>query len=388
MSLTALPPVRRAVPLRRGSVASRLLMERFFGDRRITLYTSGTAALAHAITRCAERRPVSEPEVIIPAYGCPDLVAACLYSSVFPRLVDVSRDHWSYDAESLKASLSPSTVAIVAVNLLGLGDSSASLAKICRDRGISLIQDSAQHLPREEVAWPGDYVVISFGRGKPLNLLHGGALVAPPGDAHDPTAIPIRYSVKHQLLASRTAAIAFNVLTRPLAYGLLSSLPGTGIGAVEYTPLTSAEGLPESAWKQVGPAFAHYRDAPSYRRDLWSDAIADWLHIGITALDAPPSPVQPEPLRLALLVRDRGARDWFVARLNRAGFGASRFYGSALPDIAGIPDLVRHQQPFPNAATLAARLFTLPTHGLVRKNMIPSISAMVESLSIRHRNTT
>lgn len=381
-----MPPVRRAVPLRRGDAAMRLSMERFFGNRRITLYTSGTAALAQAIAQCAARKPVDAPEVIIPAYGCPDLVAACLYASVFPRLADVSADRWSYDAESLEACLSPSTVAIVAVNLLGIGDGSTELARLCRDRDIALIQDSAQHLPRDMIAWPGHYVVLSFGRGKPLNLLHGGALVAPPGDTHNRSVIANRYALKQRLLASRPAAIAFNVLTRPLAYRLLSSLPGTGLGAVEYKPLTNADALPESAWTQVGAAFAQYREAPSYQRDLWSDALQEWSHLGIIALDAPGASHQREPLRLALLAPDSEVRDRLVDRLSGAGLGASRFYGSALPELPGIPDVIRRQGPFPNATSLGARLFTVPTHRMVSAHSVQSARELVGLLNCRRRN--
>ena len=352
-------------------------MDRFFGNRRITLYTSGTAALAHAITRCVERKPVTAPEVIIPAYGCPDLVAACIYASVFPRLVDVSPDQWSYDAKSLTASLSPNTIAIVAVNLLGLGDSSAALAKICKDKGISLIQDSAQHLPRDEIEWPGDYVVLSFGRGKPLNLLHGGALVAPPGDMSAPAVIPKHYTQRDRFLSSRLAGIAFNLLTRPLPYRLLSSLPRTGLGAVEYRPLTNADVLPEEAWTQVASAFAHYLDSPSYRRDLWNDAINAWSHLGIVALGAADSRLPREPLRLALLAPDRQARDQIVADLTKAGLGASRLYGTGLPELRAMPNAIVSQGSLPNANFLGERLFTLPTHKMVRTHTVRSAVTIV-----------
>lgn len=372
MRLSALPPVRRAVPLTRGDSGSRLSMERFFGNRRITLYASGTAALAQAVAQCAARRPVSAPEVIIPAYGCPDLVAACLHASVYPRLVDVEPSHWAYDLGALESSLSPNTVAVVAVNLLGLGDGSVELSRLCAPRRIPLIQDSAQCLPREPIDWPGDYVVLSFGRGKPLNLLHGGALIEPPGDNHARSARPDHYSWRDRLLAGRAAAVAFNVLTRPHPYRIFSALPGTGLGDVTYKPLREAALLPELAWKQVGIAFDLYRQQPSYRRDIWASAIEDWAPLGIVPLEAPGSPPPAEPLRLGLLAPHRSARDRLVDTLNRAGLGASRFYATDLPTVAGIPDVIRRQGPFPQATALADRLFTLPTHDLVTPRTITS----------------
>ena len=370
MRLTALPPVRRAVPLKRGTPAARAAMERFFGNRPITLYASGTAALAQAIARCAAKSSASAPEVIIPAYGCPDLVAACLHAAVYPRLVDVASSHWAYDLEALQASLSPNTVALVAVNLLGLGDGAGELIHVCRERRIPLIQDSAQFLPREPIDWPGDYVVLSFGRGKPLNLLHGGALIGPGEDSHTLSVRPAHYIGKEHLLASRAAAVAFNFLTRPKVYGIFSALPGTGLGKVTYQPLTRAALLPDKAWKQMGTAFELYRKKPSYRRDIWTAAIEEWSGFGITALASPGSPLPAEPLRLALLAPDRDARDSLVAHLNRAGLGASRFYGEELSRVASIPDIVAKQGSFANASLLADRLFTLPTHSFVTANVV------------------
>ena len=360
-------------------------MERFFGNRRITLYASGTAALAQAMVNCAARSSTSAPEVIIPAYGCPDLVAACLHAKVYPRLVDVAPAHWAYDLESLESSLSPNTVAVVAVNLLGVGDSADELIRICKDRRIPLIQDSAQYLPRECIKWPGDYVVLSFGRGKPLNLLHGGALIEPPGSHDTRTVHPTHYSPKDRLLSSRATAIAFNVLTHPYVYGIASALPATRLGEVIYKPLDIAQPLPERAWERVGIAFERYRQKPSYRRDLWASAIKEWRELGIVELRSPDTPVAVEPLRLTLLAPDRVDRELLVGRLTRKRLGASRLYASDLTGVTGIPENVRRQGPFPHAKTLADRLFTLPTYDLLRSDTIRMVR---DAVLAWHRSST
>lgn len=385
MRFSALPPVRRAVPLKTGDSGGRASMERFFGNRNITLYASGTAALAQAMVNCASRGSVKTPEVIIPAYGCPDLVAACAYASVYPRLVDVAQSVWSYDLEALESSLSANTVAIVAINLLGVGDSSAELTRFCRDRHIPLIQDSAQHLPRESTDWPGDYVVLSFGRGKPLNLLHGGALISPLADRDSVSVRPANYTARARLLNTRAAAVAFNTLTRPTIYRLFSALPGTGLGEVIYKPLTNPAPLPERAWQRVATAFELYREKPSYRRDMWTAALKEWSSLGIVVLDCPGLPPEAEPLRLPLLAPDRLARDTLVESLNRAGLGASRFYGTDLTKVAAIPEMIRSQGAFPNASALADRLFTLPTHGFVNADTVSTTHELVLEWSITRR---
>jgi len=382
--LSALPPVRRSVPLKRGSRGARLSMERFFGDRTITLYPSGTAALAKAIADCAARSSASAPEVIIPAYGCPDLVAACLHAGVYPRVVDVMPSHWSYDPAALASGLSPDTVAIVAVNLLGLGDGADELAPLCKSRAIYLIQDSAQYLPRQVSNWPGDYVILSFGRGKPLNLLHGGAMIEnPAARSARSTELPTaHYTFKDRLLASRAAAMSFNILTRPHVYRLFSMLPGTGLGKVTYKPLGNAAPLPESAWDRVGIGFELYRQKRSYRRDIWESSLGEWSMMGVEALSCPGSALQTEPLRLALLAPDEAAREVLVNTLNQNGLGASRFYDTDLTGVAAIPEVITSQGPFPQAKTLAGRLFTLPTHELVTP---AALEATCEAVRAWHR---
>jgi hypothetical protein len=374
---SALPPVYRAVPLARGSPSARFSIECFFGNRKVTLYPSGTAALAEAMLDCAGRASARAPEVILPAYGCPDLVAACIHASLYPKLVDIAPSSWSYEPESLKSSLSRNTVAIVAVNLLGIGDDSTHLLALCQERHIPLIQDSAQFLPREPIDWPGEYVILSFGRGKPLNLLHGGALVRPPGSREALNSAPTSYSIRDAALDSRAASIVFNALTRPLFFRLLSALPGTGIGRVAYAPLDNAAPWPARTWDRVATAFDLYRQLPSYRCNIWTSAISEWSNIGISTLHCPGSPLQPEPLRLALLAPDKPARNALVESLSRNGLGASKMYGTDLTAVADVPDAVKGQGPFPNARALADRLFTLPTHAFVTAQAVKSAESVV-----------
>ena len=385
MRLRALPPVRRAVPLTTGRLADAQSMAHFFGNHRVTIFSSGTAALSHAIRACAAQSSARAPEVILPAYGCPDLVAACVNASVLPRLVDISPEGWGYCQQDLERSTTEDTVAIVAVNLLGIGDDAAVLRSFCRSRGIALIQDSAQHLPRTDTEWPGDYVVLSFGRGKPLNLLHAGALVTT--DAHEDSASAAtqRFPIKTRFLASRFAAASFNVLTRPVPYGILSAVPWTGLGAVVYKPLHSVFCLPDRVARGVSAAFDLYRRVPAYRRKPWEPVLSEWHQWGIEELRSINRGPEPEPVRLALLAPDRASRDVLVTALERMGLGASRLYGSELPRVSGIPQSVRAQGPFPNAKRLADRLFTLPTHSLVSADSVHEAHTIVQDW---HRERT
>ena len=381
MRWVAVPPTRRAVSLARGDPREAEAAAReLFSGRPVRLFESGTQSLAAAIVHLGRGRVLPESEVILPAYGCPDLISACVLANVRPRLVDVAADGWGYDCAQLAAALSPRTVAILAVNLLGVGDAASELLKVARAADTNLIQDSAQHLPRAQVAWPGDCVVLSFGRGKPLNLLGGGALVLPLGE----NASASSAGESHRLPSSRLAALAFNSATSPLAFNWVSRLPGMGLGETHYKPPTTINAVAFDGWSQVGPALRGYRQQPSYGAGVWSEALDAWRDRGISRLgfaDANGPSTEPEPLRLALLAPDRAARDRLVEALSRAGLGASSMYGEALHRIPGIPAFAAAQGPFPNAMALAERLFTLPTHRDVTHGAVARAIRCVRELS-------
>ncbi len=253
----SLPPVRGVVSLGRdSSVDARGGLAALFRGRQLHLHQSGTAALAVALLDAKLRQRAAAPEAIVPAYGCPQLVAACLHAGVRPRLVDTVAGGWGYDLPQLRAALSADCVAVLAVNLLGTGDQVEEILPLARASGALVIQDSAQHLPTAPTEWPGDYVVLSFGRGKPLNLLRGGALAVPdarpPRRRIRPRAEVSRGTSKAAAVCSRAAGILFNTVTHP---------------AVLWTGL---RGCRVSAWAQRAmPAWSGYSAYPGRSGGSW-----------------------------------------------------------------------------------------------------------------------
>jgi dTDP-4-amino-4,6-dideoxygalactose transaminase len=325
------------------------------------------------------RHRSTRPEAILPAYGCPQLVAACLHAKVRPRVVDIAPGQWGYEPQALRAALGPDAVAIMAVDLLGVGDQAEELLPLARENGSNLIQDSAQRLPgREFGGWCGDYVILSFGRGKPLNLLRGGVLAVPRGrpllaDASEMTHT--RERLEDALLGSWIAATAFNTMTHPYVYEFAARLPALKVGETTYEPLERTVRLPPGVWRQVA---AGYR---AYLRQLqelpWASVLPDWAALGIHPLGCLGAAIAPTKgrLRLALLANERGLRDKLVAALNH--LGASVMYGAPIERIAAIPSEVSSQGPFPNATALADRLLTLPTHRFVTAAVVRNAHEIV-----------
>jgi hypothetical protein len=387
-----LAPVGTPVSLRRSAAPSGAGLAALLPGWTVGLYDSGTAALAVALQDARLRHPAQRPEAIVPAYGCPQLISACLYAQVRPRLVDTAPGEWGYAPEALRAALGPDTVAVLAVNLLGVGDQAAELLPLAHANGSRLIQDSAQHLPvNAPRSWCGDYVVLSFGRGKPLNLLRGGALAVRAGQvlqADAPELSGARERLKETLLGSRLAGVAFNVLTQPHVYAIAARLPGLRVGATRYDGVERITRLPAAMWRQVAPAYAGYTQA--VRELVWSPVLHEWESLGLRILGCHGAVSAPTAgrLRLALLADSRELRDRVVTELDRRGFGVSTFYGAALHELISIPSVVSEQGPFPNAMALADRLLTLPTHRFVSDAVVRRAHESVLSVCSRGREGT
>src|SRR5690606_34335161 len=208
-----------------------------FPGYRSLWVNSGTAALAAAMWLARQRQPsIAQPEVILPAYGCPDLVAAAVHAGVRPVLVDIGSEDPGYDLDALAAALSARTVAVVAVNFLGIAERLQQLREcIAAFPQIALIEDDAQWFPEPLPAPPleGDYICISFGRGKPVSLLGGGLLLVKDSL---PTDWPIQPAADAGA-ALLPKLLAYNALLRPAAYGLISRNPFLKLGQTVYKPL-------------------------------------------------------------------------------------------------------------------------------------------------------
>lgn len=373
LNLSMIPPVRRAVSTRRLPLArTHQVLRTWVAPRAIRFFGSGTQALAAAILDASHRRGVAAPEVIIPAYGCPDLVTACVFAGVRAVPVDTCADAWGYDLSKLVMAVNDRTIAILAVNLCGVGDQASALGEIARDRGIFLIQDSAQFLPLDvRPEWIGDYVVFSFGRGKPLNLLGGGALLLPAERFEATRTIASapdgRTRLRRSLMSGAAAALAFNAVTMRPFYGLTASLPGLGVGQTRYSSLEKVIEDADLLPRRFAAALPGFQDRCGYEASRWSPVLDGWSSLGITALRVAGSDQPPAGplLRLPLLAANAHQRDRIVKLLGEAGLGASAFYAVPINRVAGIPSQVAGLTGLAKAEQLAGRLFTLPTHAAV-----------------------
>ncbi len=342
-----------------------------FAPYALRFYASGTAALAAAVRAAITRAGCAQPEVVLPAYACPNLVSAVWHAGARPRLVDFAPERPWMALAALEQTLTPATVAVIAVDLFGLPERYDVLTALARDKGIVVIQDSAQGFPRRgERVWQGDVVVVSFGRGKPVSLLGGGAVLYEDRawTGWLPRA-PRPESASSPGIGFWAQTQVYNLLREPAVYWLPAALPLLHLGETRFAPLARIDDGPRERLRHLQANVEAYRD----RKDTPQETIASVVGLldPDRVLDLPATcsgDSTPRLLRYPLLIKDAGLRNALHAALNQAGLGASTLYGATLPAIQGLEALA--ELAYPQAEAFARQLLTLPVHSGVRPEHI------------------
>jgi dTDP-4-amino-4,6-dideoxygalactose transaminase len=331
----------------------------------------GTAALALALIAACAERGLANPEVILPTYGCPDLIAAAHFAGAKAVLVDLRTDSPDYDHAQLQDAINNNTVAVVAATLLGIRTNPDTMRDAIGTRPVSLVEDSAQWFPRNaEQAFFGDHVVISFGRGKPVNLLSGGALLSRhPLPAHVCHHIASDESRLTSRIKYAGKLIAYNLLIHPLAYGIVERLPLLQLGATAYHALDHICAMEASAHELLNANLLHFSERDLQVQARWKNAVKSLQDPDIIDLaESHAVPRDDALLRYPLLIKSSERRNRVYTALNQRGLGASIMYPDALFNIVNVSKIAhagehaRLHAGQQNALLLAQHLLTLPTH--------------------------
>jgi len=348
---------------------------------------SGTDALAIAVGVAASRKPeIRQPEVIIPGYGCPDLVSAIVSEGAIPVVIDVLESTPFLNDKLVREAISGATVAVVAVGFLGLPERLEVLSGVCEQNDLVLIEDSAQCFPPASCSTPlADFVVLSFGRGKPINLMGGGALLCSHRCSEEWSGIVGRYPENKVGTAFiwRIKRHVFNLCLNRLIYSLMEKITILGIGQ------TKLQDHLETSRRQI-PLGRVYGGIQEYwRRPLvhqWYDLnlkfleTSGWILLNQKRFGLPESQASSPKLRYGILAPSAGIRDQALEALNGAGIGANAFYGKALHSIEGVgPKIIG--KSFPVADDFASRLITLPCHEDVAETDLRDIVDVLNQLS-------
>ncbi len=344
------------------------------GVQRVSLRASGRDALRCVLASAS--RHTGRDEIVLPAYTCFSVAAAAVASGLRVRLVDVTEDG-RIDRKCLETLPLERTAAIVVCNLFGLAEPIANTLTLAHAAGVLVVDDAAQAFGALGVDGPaggrGDIGILSFGRGKPLSGLGGGAIAwnTWPAELPDP-----RPAEPARAMAALRAA-AYDVALAPPVFHALSRIPALGIGETHFDvdfargPIDpGAMALAAATLPSAGVA-ADARAAEALRL---ADRLAPCGLRPIMAIDGARG-VYP---RFFGLAPDAAARDAALAALRPIGAGATAMYPTALDQVPGLRPHLCGVEDYPGARDLAARLLTLPSNGGLRANRLRKAERLLQ----------
>jgi perosamine synthetase len=332
------------------------------GVRHVFLVSSGRAALT-LILRALHRK-VRRRAVVLPAYTCFSVPAAVVKAGLDVVLCDVDPVTLDYDYSKLERLVDEvEPLCVIATHLFGATADVARIRAICGARNVFVVDDAAQALGIVTSAGAagtlGDVGFYSFGRGKAVTSVHGGAIVTHSADigrelASEYTTVP-ESGVRRGITALLEAVALWGFL-RPSLYWLPASLPFIGLGETVYSTNFSIQRLSGAQAGLLRRWQARLTQANSARESRVT-ALRDRV-AGIRI------PAHAPCIRLPLVCASREERDRLYAESRQQGLGFSLMYPTT---VGQVPEMRRFagSQRFPGAERLADCLLTIPVHPLV-----------------------
>lgn len=163
-----------------------LALARRLGPRQVVGLNSGTDALVLAL-RLLDLEPGDE--VVLPSYTFFACFEAVVRVGAVPVLCDSAPNDFIAGAREVADRLTPRTRAVLAVPLFGDASALPGIAQLCREQGLTLVEDAAQalggHAWAPDRGWVpaagwGDLSTLSFYPTKTLGATgDAGALSSP-----------------------------------------------------------------------------------------------------------------------------------------------------------------------------------------------------------------
>lgn len=342
-------------------------LEGLFPDRVALPLSSGRAALTLLFETCRRLAP-DRDEVVTGAYTCWSVAAAAVRAGLRIRPVDIDPSTLDFDWESLRREDLSTVCCLVTHHLFGLPNDLEAIEEIARAAGVLLIDDAAQGLGASfdgrRIGSGGDCGLISFGRGKGLPALVGGA------------ALTGRDSVFARELrrpadggggasAARARAMLHRFFFHPERYAIPASLPFLQIGKTVYEENFSIQRIDGFSASLASRLLEDLDGRADSRRE--TAAHYDRLIQGIPSIRRirPLDRGIPVYIRYPVLVPpDRRA----ILLQSCRRLGVAEGYPKPIHEIPGLPaERIRMTAPLPGAEEIARSLVTFPTHPLVRE---------------------
>ena len=132
-------------------------------------------------------------EIIFCAYNLPEMINIARNLRFKIIFCDLNYETGFYDLTKLKKKINKKTLAVVLTNMFNSYEQSVKLKKLCKKRGVTLIEDNAIYFDNYKIfrnkkffsGSVGDFSIYSFNIMKNISALYGGAVISNNSDFHD-----------------------------------------------------------------------------------------------------------------------------------------------------------------------------------------------------------
>lgn len=326
---------------------------------------SGRSLLFHLLTVLQKWDSGARNEVLIPGYTCYSVPAAIVKAGLKLRFYDVDPYTLNPNRQSLEDNCGKHTLAVISQHLFGLPMDLHVISEISSGAGIYHVEDAAQAFGGlNQGKWmgtAGDFGLFSFGRGKPLPLGGGGALIS---QWHNIAEMMPPMGAKTNW-RSWMIHVMTQVVAHPIFYGLAEMLP-LGLGETVFDPFSKPGDIPLIQKKMLKSMMTWLTGLNEHRRMVTSI----YRHrINVNCLVLEPDGSEPVYPRFPVIAKD--------GTLPRAlwSLGVRRMYPNALNRENRIAAYaIEPNQKLQGAEELAQRLVTLPTHLAIDEKIAGTIA--------------
>lgn len=264
---------------------------RYVGCKAAAAMTAGT----HALHMAFKLAGVGPGDIVL----CSDLTFAATVNPVSylggeQVFIDSERESWNMDPKALKKAFEKydkRVKAVVVANLYGIPAKLDEIAEICKDRGVTLIEDAAESLSStykgRQTGTFGKYNALSFNGNKIITTSGGGMFLSDDEEAVE--------KVRFYSTQARDPAPWYQ--HSEIGYNYRMSNIVAGIGRGQLLHLEEHKELKKNIYKRYKEAF---KDIEVEMNPYLECSDPNFWLSCITINEASQNKVTPEILRLAL----------------------------------------------------------------------------------------
>jgi len=313
--------------------------------------------------------------VIIPAYTADTVYLPIKQAGCSVKFCDMSLKSFNMDLEHLEKLIDDNTLAVVGVHLFGIPEDMDRIKNMIKGRDIYLIDDFCQafgsRYKNRPVGTLGDASVLSFGKGKNLTTVDGGALFTSNSEINAKIADIYSNMEKSGVLTELKYVIkifGLSVLTKPILYGIARKIFSgqrevPAPDAIEPKKLSNIQ-------KRMGSGLIKKKEDIFEYRHFWGQELYEGLSDikGIILPDITNKYVVWN--RFPVLIEDKEKREKLRDLMLKNGIECNFLYGRPVYDNYGIEINVFE---YKNAEYMAKHLITLPTNQFMNEKKLVKI---------------